>query len=43
MFFFEAIQKTFAELTPEEKSRYSHRGVAFREFLQWMDSAQQPG
>ena len=40
MFFFEAIQKTFAELTPEEKSRYSHRGAALRKFLEWMDSAQ---
>jgi XTP/dITP diphosphohydrolase len=42
LFFFEAIQKTFAELNPEEKSRYSHRGAAFRKFLQWMDSRQNP-
>lgn len=40
LFFFAAIQKTFAELNPEEKSRYSHRGAAFRKFLQWMDSRQ---
>ena len=37
LFFFPAIQKTFAQLDPEEKSRYSHRGAAFRRFLQWMD------
>jgi len=35
LFFFPAIQKTFAELEPEEKSRYSHRGAAFRLFLSW--------
>jgi XTP/dITP diphosphohydrolase len=35
LFFFPPIQKTFAELTPEEKARYSHRGVAFRRFLEW--------
>ncbi len=40
LFFFPAIQKTFAQLDPEEKSRYSHRGAAFRRFLQWMDRAQ---
>lgn len=38
MFFFPAIQKTFAELTPEEKARYSHRGAAFRKFLDWIDN-----
>src|SRR5579862_128404 len=37
MFFFPQIEKTFAELTPEEKSRYSHRGAAFRKFLNWCD------
>jgi len=37
LFFFPAIQKTFAELLPEEKARYSHRGAAFREFLAWCD------
>ncbi len=35
LFYFPQIQKTFAELTAEEKSKYSHRGAAFREFLQW--------
>jgi len=36
LFFFPSIQKTFAELTAEEKADYSHRGAAFRKFLQWM-------
>ncbi|MFZ0799616.1 MAG: RdgB/HAM1 family non-canonical purine NTP pyrophosphatase [Terriglobales bacterium] len=35
LFFFPAIQKTFAQLDAEEKSRYSHRGAAFRAFLSW--------
>jgi XTP/dITP diphosphohydrolase len=35
LFFFSQIQKTFAELSAEEKSRYSHRGAAFRQFLDW--------
>jgi len=35
LFFFPAIQKTFAQLNAEEKSRYSHRGAAFRAFLEW--------
>jgi XTP/dITP diphosphohydrolase len=34
LFFFPQIQKTFAELTPEEKANYSHRGAAFRQFLE---------
>jgi XTP/dITP diphosphohydrolase len=36
MFYFPQIHKTFAELTPEEKAKYSHRGAAFRAFLAWM-------
>jgi len=36
LFYFPAIQKTFAELEPEEKARYSHRGAAFRLFLDGM-------
>jgi XTP/dITP diphosphohydrolase len=40
LFYFPPIQKTFAELTAEEKARYSHRGSAFREFLGWISSAQ---
>ncbi len=39
LFYFPPIQKTFAELTPEEKAQYSHRGKAFHEFLQWISSA----
>ena len=37
MFFFPAINKTFAELTAKEKAHYSHRGAAFRKFLAWWD------
>jgi len=37
LFFFPALGKTFAELTPEEKARVSHRGAAFRKFLQWFE------
>ncbi|HLX84638.1 MAG TPA: RdgB/HAM1 family non-canonical purine NTP pyrophosphatase [Terriglobales bacterium] len=35
LFYFPQIQKTFAELSPEEKARYSHRGAAFRALLAW--------
>ncbi len=35
LFYFPQIQKSFAELTPEEKAQHSHRGVAFRQFLAW--------
>jgi len=35
LFFFPSIQKTFAQLDAEEKSRHSHRGAAFRAFLSW--------
>jgi XTP/dITP diphosphohydrolase len=38
LFYFPEIQKTFAELSAEEKSRYSHRGGAFRQFLDWCDA-----
>ena len=34
-FYFPAIGRTFAELTSEEKAKYSHRGAAFRAFLDW--------
>jgi XTP/dITP diphosphohydrolase len=37
LFYFPQIEKTFAELSTEEKSKYSHRGAAFREFLEWCD------
>jgi XTP/dITP diphosphohydrolase len=35
LFYFPAIGKTFAELTPDEKAKYSHRGAAFRSLLDW--------
>jgi len=35
LFYFPQIKKTFAQLTSEEKSKYSHRGAAFRQFLDW--------
>ena len=35
LFFFPEINKTFAELTAAEKAHYSHRGQAFRKFLEW--------
>ena len=37
LFYFPQIQKTFAELTAEEKANYSHRGAAFRKFLGWCE------
>lgn len=37
LFYFPSIQKTFAELSAEEKSRYSHRGQAFCRFLEWCE------
>ena len=38
MFYFPEIRKTFAELTSEDKAKYSHRGAAFRKFLAWIDA-----
>ena len=35
LFYFPQIGKTFAELSAEEKALYSHRGAAFRTFLEW--------
>ncbi|MFZ0684333.1 MAG: RdgB/HAM1 family non-canonical purine NTP pyrophosphatase [Terriglobales bacterium] len=35
LFYFPSIQKTFAELTAEQKALYSHRGAAFRALLDW--------
>ena len=37
LFYFPQIQKTFAELSVEEKADYSHRGAAFRQFLEWCE------
>lgn len=39
LFYFPQIGKTFAELSAEEKAAYSHRGAAFRKFLDWHQSA----
>lgn len=39
LFYFPQIQRTFAELSAEEKARYSHRGKAFRAFLNWCDGS----
>jgi XTP/dITP diphosphohydrolase len=35
LFYFPPLDKTFAELSATEKSQYSHRGAAFRKFLEW--------
>jgi len=40
LFFFPEIGKTFAELSAEEKAKHSHRGAAFRQFLEWADRLQ---
>jgi XTP/dITP diphosphohydrolase len=37
LFYFPQIKKTFAELSAEEKSKYSHRGAAFRKLLDWCE------
>jgi XTP/dITP diphosphohydrolase len=37
LFYFPKLQKTFAELGAEEKSQVSHRGLAFRRCLAWME------
>lgn len=33
VFYFPELNRSFAELTPEEKNRHSHRGKAFRRLL----------
>src|SRR4029077_8442144 len=35
LFYFPALGKTFAELSLEQKREHSHRGKAFRKFLEW--------
>jgi XTP/dITP diphosphohydrolase len=42
LFYFPEIKQTFAELKPEDKARYSHRGAAFREFLSWYTAFNDP-
>jgi XTP/dITP diphosphohydrolase len=39
VFFFDPLDKTFAEISPEEKNRYSHRGKAFRKLLEFLASS----
>jgi XTP/dITP diphosphohydrolase len=39
LFYFPRIKKTFAELNSEEKANYSHRGAAFRQFLDWWEKS----
>ncbi|HEX6907929.1 MAG TPA: non-canonical purine NTP pyrophosphatase, partial [Terriglobales bacterium] len=39
LFYFPALGKTFAELSAAEKARVSHRGQAFRKFLEWWEEA----
>jgi XTP/dITP diphosphohydrolase len=39
LFYFPQIRKTFAELSAVEKAEYSHRGAAFRMFLDWYRAA----
>lgn len=41
LFYFPPIKKTLAELSAEEKSKYSHRGEAFRKFLDWYSAHEQ--
>ena len=38
VFYFPTAKKTFAELSAEEKNRYSHRGKAFRKLLAALSS-----
>jgi XTP/dITP diphosphohydrolase len=38
IFYLPELDKTFAELTPQEKNLYSHRGKAFRRVLSFLNS-----
>ena len=40
LFMLPELGRTFAELAPEEKLRYSHRGRAFRAMLGWLSQQQ---
>ncbi len=35
LFYVPEVGKTFAEFAPEDKAKVSHRGAAFRKFLEW--------
>ena len=39
LFYFPQIGKSFADLTAAEKAQHSHRGAAFRVFLEWYAKA----
>jgi XTP/dITP diphosphohydrolase len=36
LFYVPALNKTFAEMSGEEKAQHSHRGAAFKNFLEWL-------
>ncbi len=38
LFYFPALNRTFAELPLEQKREHSHRGKAFRAFLKWYEA-----
>lgn len=38
LFYFPSLDKSFAELTPNEKAKVSHRGAALKKFLEWAES-----
>ncbi len=40
-FFFPLLGKTFAELSPQAKFAVSHRGIAFRKLLDYIDSSRE--
>jgi len=39
LFYFPLLDKTFAEISAEQKAEYSHRGKAFRGFLEWLEES----
>jgi XTP/dITP diphosphohydrolase len=39
LFLIPQLRKTLAEVSAEEKAKVSHRGAAFRKFLEWLDDA----
>ena len=41
MFFVEEYDRTFAQITQEEKNRISHRGKALRNFAAWLNSIEE--
>jgi XTP/dITP diphosphohydrolase len=41
LFCFPSIGKSFAELPPEEKLKFSHRGEAFRKLLEWINKGRE--